>query len=121
MKYCITKDDWQKLLDWASIFAKEIKQDLPVDWDISIDEIQSCIFDTYFSLAKIYREGDLSFTSYCYRYAKNYTLRDLYREYKRLKSNDIDYDIVELRAPDTPISTKIFCNELLEKMDKTDN
>lgn len=93
MKLHLTNADWLKLKNYNEIFAKEIQQSLPVDWPLTLDEISGSIYDTYISLAKLYKEGAMSFTSYCYRYAKQYTLRDLIREYKKLKQQDILFAI----------------------------
>jgi hypothetical protein len=88
MKLNITEKDWLKLRDFNNIFAKEIQQSLPIDWPLTLDEISGSIYDTYISLAKIYKDGAMSFTSYCYRYAKQYTLHKLINEYKKLKQQD---------------------------------
>lgn len=120
MKLNLTHTDWLKLNDWNNILAKEIQQSLPFDWQLTLDEISSYIFDTYISLAKLYKEGAMSFTSYCYRYTKQYTLRKLLIEYRRLKAQENDFDISEIKNKETNLSTKLFCKDLIEKMPKLD-
>lgn len=138
MKLNLTNADWLKLKNYNEIFAKEIQQSLPVDWPLTLDEISGSIYDTYISLAKLYKEGTMSFTSYCYRYAKQYTLRNLIREYKKLKQQDtlfaieleedefkikhqiLELDISKIKNKGTNLSTKLFCKDLIEKMPKID-
>ena len=120
MTYNLTSNDWKKLYKWSGNFAKEIRQKLPSDIELTDDEIKSYVFESYLNLAKIYKEGDLAFTSYCFKWAKQYTLRKIQLEYDKLKKFAFGVDLSDLRTKETNISTKLLCDDLLEKMDKKD-
>ena len=120
MTYNITSDDWKKLYKWCGNFAKEIRQKLPSDFELEESDIKSYVFDAYLNLAKIYKKGDLSFTSYCFKYAKTHTLRNIIKEYDKLKKFAFGVDLSDLRTKETNISTKLLCDDLLEKMDEKD-
>ena len=120
MTYNVTADDWKKLYKWSGNFAKEIRQKLPSNFELEDDEIKSYVFDAYLNLAKIYKEGDLSFASYCFKYAKTHTFRNIIREYDKLKKFAFGVDLSDLRTKEPNISTKLLCDDLLEKMNKTD-
>ena len=120
MTYNLTSNDWKKLYKWSGIFAEEIRQKLPSDIELTDDEIKSYVFESYLNLAKIYKQGDLSFTSYCFKWAKQYTLRKIQLEYDKLKKFAFGVDLSDLRTKETNISTKLLCDDLLEKMDETD-
>ena len=49
--------DWEKLIDFAHIIAKNIRAKLPSDWYITIEEIESEIFDTYGHFIENYKPG----------------------------------------------------------------
>ena len=120
MTYNVTADDWKKLYKWSGNFAKEIRQKLPSDIELTDDEIKSYVFESYLNLAKNYKQGDLAFTSYCFKWAKQYTLRKIQLEYVKLKKFEIGVDLSDLRTKETNISTKLLCDDLLEKMDDKD-
>ena len=120
MTYNVTADDWKKLYKWSGDFAKEIRQKLPSDIELTDDEIKSYVFESYLNLAKIYKQGDLAFTSYCFKWAKQYTLRKIQLEYEKLKKFAFGVDLSDLRTKETNISTKLLCDDLLEKMDDKD-
>ena len=93
----VSRDDWDKLSDYADIAAREIKSALPADWGITVEEIASYVLGVIAHLIDTYKQGATSLTSYCYIYAKPYAKRDLIREYRRLKrqidiSNYLDPD-----------------------------
>ena len=125
-RYNLTASDWTKLQDYATIFSREILEKLPEDYIITLTEVQSAYFDSIFHLAEIYRKNpqddgfSLSFTSYCYKYAKTHTLRNLYREYRRLKHQEAEYDLADISSKELSMSTKLFCDDLLERMDEND-
>ena len=120
MTYNVTADDWKKLYKWSENFAKEIRQKLPSDIELTDDELKSYVFESYINLAKIYKQGDLSFTSYCFKWAKQYTLRKIQLEYDKLKKFAFGVDLSDLRTKETNISTKLLCDDILEKMDDKD-
>ena len=120
MTYNVTANDWKKLYKWSGDFAEEIRQKLPSDFELEECELKSYVFETYLNLAKIYKEGDLSFTSYCFKYAKTHTLRNILREYDKLKKFAFGVDLSDLRTKETNISTKLLCDDILEKMDDKD-
>ena len=120
MTYNVTADKQKKLYKWSENFAKEIRQKLPSGIELTDDEIKSYVFDAYLNLAKIYKEGDLAFTSYCFKYAKTHTFRNILREYDKLKKFAFGVDLSDLRTKETNISTKLLCDDLLEKMNETD-
>lgn len=82
----LSSEDWLKLRDFNKVISKKILDALPKDWKLPIDDIESAVYDTIIRLGSNYKEGPLSFCSYCYKYAYQYTLRDLIAEYKRLKN-----------------------------------
>ena len=135
----LSNADWLKLKYYNEIISKEVQKKLPSDWQLSLDEISSYVYDTFFRLAKTYRNGKVSFTSYCYKYATLCTLNVLFREYNKLKNQQTLFDIEEPEEDDYIVKpqiieyaisndkddkqvfyTKLFCNELLEKMNETD-
>ena len=135
----LSNADWLKLKYYNEIISKEVQKKLPSDWQLSLAEISSYVYDTFFRLSKTYRNGKSSFTSYCYKYATLCTLNVLFREYKRLKNQQTLFDIEEPEEDDYIVKpqiieyaisndkddeqvfyTKLFCNELLEKMDEKD-
>lgn len=81
----LTEKDWLKLNDFAKIFAKKIRKQLPADWGIEEDEIQGAVYDTFLSLLANYKPGAMSPTSYCYEFGCKVTLTALMREYAKLK------------------------------------
>ena len=125
-RYNLTATDWSKLQDYSTIFSREILEKLPSDYIITLTEVQSAYFDSIFHLAEIYRKNpqddgfSLSFTSYCYKYAKTHTLRNLFREYRRLKYQEREYDLADISSKELSLSTKLFCEDLLDKMDEND-
>ena len=121
MKLNLTEKDWLKLRDFNNIFAREIQQSLPSDWELTLEEISSAIYDTYIRLTRLYKTGAMSFTSYCYRYAKQYTLRDLLSEYNQLKQHDSELDISNIKHTNpNHFDNKMLCKELISKMTKED-
>ena len=125
-RYNLTVTDWSKLQDYSTIFSREILEKLPSDYIITLTEVQSAYFDSIFHLAEIYRKNpkddgfSLSFTSYCYKYAKTHTLRNLFREYRRMKHQEAEYDLADITTKELSLSTKLFCEDLLDKMDDKD-
>ena len=125
-RYNLTATDWSKLQDYSTIFSREILEKLTSDYIITLTEVQSAYFDSIFHLAEIYRKNpqddgfSLSFTSYCYKYAKTHTLRNLFREYRRLKYQEREYDLADISSKELSLSTKLFCEDLLDKMDEND-
>ena len=139
MKLNLSTADWLKLKSYNEIISKEVQKKLPSDWQLSIDEISSYVYDTFFRLSKNFKQGECSFTSYCYKYAKLCTLNVLFREYNKLKNQQtlfdieepeeddyivkhqiVEYDISNDKDDEQVFYTKLFCNELLEKMNETD-
>lgn len=82
-----TKQEWIKLCDYARISARHLNRKLPMDWDLSVDEIQGKLMDTVLHLIDIYKAGGQSIVSYCYRLMEITTYRNLMQEYKRIKRN----------------------------------
>ena len=125
-RYNLTASDWSKLQDYSTIFSREILEQLPSDYIITLTEVQSAYFDSIFHLAEIYRKNpqddglSLSFTSYCYKYAKTHTLRNLFRDYRRMKYQESEYDLADITTKELSLSTKLFCEDLLDKMDDKD-
>lgn len=132
--YHISYSDWLKLKSYCENIYKEIQKKLPNDIKLTDDEIKSQFYQSILNLVKIYREGPMSFVAYCYRYAKIYTLSRLIKDYKKLNKfefsaglsylNDTEYefqlDISNDKDDEQVFYTKLFCNELLEKMNETD-
>ena len=132
--YHISYSDWLKLKSYSESVYKEIQKKLPSDFKLTDNEIQSAFYWSILNLVKIYREGPMPFVVYCYRYAKIYTLSQLLKDYKKLKKfefsdglsylNDTEYefelDISTNKDYEETFYNKLFCNELLEKMNETD-
>ena len=85
MKTKITEADWLKLRDWNRQITKRIMAKLPADWYLTSEDVEGAVYDSIISLLSTYKGGSMSATSYCYQYAEQYTMRDLIREYERLK------------------------------------
>ena len=125
-RYNLTASDWSKLQDYSTIFSREILEKLPSDYIITLTEVQGAFFDSIFHLAEIYKKNSqddglsLSFSSYCYKYAKTHTLRNLFREYRRLKHQEAEYDLADISTKELSLSTKLFCEDLLDSMDEKD-
>ena len=62
----------------------------------------------------------MAFTSYCFKWAKQYTLRKIQLEDDKLKKFAFGVDLSDLRTKETNISTRLLCDDLLEKMDEKD-
>lgn len=82
-----TKQEWLKLYDYIKISARNIKRKMPVDWDLSVEDIQGKLMDTVLHLIETYKAGGQSFVTYCYRLMEITTYRNLIQEYSRLKRN----------------------------------
>lgn len=141
MNIKLTDADWLKLRDFNKVISKKIKQDIPVDWDLSLEEIQSAVYDTYIKLLSNYKLGAMSPTSYCWQYAEKWTYNTLMAEYRRLKQQ-YEYDDLfgEDKDDDEPCrhtiikadlehisiddahtrNLKIMVKEIYEKMPKID-
>lgn len=85
MKTKITEADWLKLRDYNRRITARIMAKLPADWYLTDEEVEGAVYDSFISLLSTYKGGSMSPTSYCYQYAEKYTMRDLLREYERLK------------------------------------
>ena len=107
MNIRLTENDWLKLRDFNKTISKKIKQRLPKDWQLTEEEIESSVYDTFIKLLNNYVEGAMSPTSYCYQYAEQYTYRDLIREYRHLKNQEILDDIYGEDKDDKPCRHKI--------------
>lgn len=62
-----TEKEWLKLYDYAKISAVNIRRKMPVDWDLTIYDIQGRVLDTILHLIGTYKAGGQSFATYCYR------------------------------------------------------
>lgn len=85
MKTRITEADWLKLRDYNKVIAKNLKKRIPVDWDLSLEDLESAVYGTFVKLFDLYESGAMSLVSYCWQFAEQYTYRDLIREYRKLK------------------------------------
>lgn len=74
--------------DFNKLISNKIRQRLPKDWQLTLDEIESAVYDTFIKLLNNYNDGAMSPTSYCFQFAEKYTYRDLIREYRRLKNQE---------------------------------
>ena len=89
----LSEQDWLKLRDFNKQIAINIKKRLPTDWQLSLEEIEGAVYDTFVKLLNNYKEGAMSPTSYCWQFAEQYTYRDLIREYSQLK-NQCTFDLM---------------------------
>lgn len=80
---------WYKLDEYNRTITDNILKRLPFDCGFSRDDVSGQVNSTFISLIHNYRRtpNGLSITSYCWKYAEQYTYRDLMREYKRAKRN----------------------------------
>ena len=141
MNIRLTEKDWLKLRDFNKLISNKIRQRLPEDWQLTFDEIESAVYDTFIKLLNNYVEGAMSPTSYCFQFAEKYTYRDLIREYRRLKNQEtLDALYSEDKDDDKPcrhkhgigevpaltvderdsLDRKLETKQLLEKMTKLD-
>lgn len=81
----LNDQDWLRLKDYNGRISRSLVDKLPPDWYLSFEEVQGAVYDSIISLLKLYRPGTQSATSYVYQYAEKYTLRNLLREYSRMK------------------------------------
>ena len=87
----LTEKDWLKLRDYDKSIALRVQARLPGDWYLTLEEIESAVYDTFIKLLRNYEPGAQSATSYCWQFGEKYTYRDLMREYGRLKKQVV-YD-----------------------------
>lgn len=80
----LTEKDWLKLRDYSKLFAGRIQHNLPVDWAITLEEIEGAVFDTFIYLLGNYKEGAMSVVSYCYQFGEKITFNRLSKEYKQI-------------------------------------
>lgn len=88
MNLKLTEKEWLKLRDFNKKIAINILARLPEDWKLPLEDIEGAIYDTFINLLNNYKDGAMSPTSYCWKFAEQYTYRNLMREYKRLKNQD---------------------------------
>ena len=84
----LTENDWLKLRDYNVVIARHIKNRLPLDWQLTTEEIEGAVYDTFIRYLNNYEQGTMSPVSWCYKYAEQATYRDLIREYRKLKAQD---------------------------------
>lgn len=79
--------DWLKLDGFNKKISANILKRLPKDWNLSFDDIQSEVNETFVKLIKLYvpMVNGWSLTTYCYQYAEKITYDRLMKEYNRLK------------------------------------
>lgn len=85
----LTDQDWLRLKDYNGRISRSIMDKLPPDWYLSLEEVQGAVYDSIIALLRLYRPGTQSATSYVYQFAEKYTLRNLLREYSRMKRSFI--------------------------------
>lgn len=126
----LTEKDWLKLNDFAKMFAKSIRKQLPADWGIEEDEIQGAVYDTFLALLANYKPGAMSATSYCYEFGRQVTFNSLMREYKKLKrqvqlvedsdDDEVHHEYVEADIDDyKSLSAHLEDKDLFEQVIKT--
>lgn len=89
----ISQEDWQKLYDFAKSAAGSARKSIPSDWNLSVEEITSVALGVVCRLVQQYEDGAMEVTSYVWMYLEKTLVRDLLREYRRLKKQ---LDIIEL-------------------------
>lgn len=137
-KYNLSENDWLQLDSNATILAQSIKAKLPIDYNISISEIKSVIYDSYiYLLDKFDSTKNNSLMAYIRMYVGKITYSTIIKEYKRLKNQEtFDYIFDEDFDDDEPckhsygkgniksltvdnrknIENKILVVDILEKM-----
>lgn len=89
----INEQEWLKLLDIAKLAAANCRRKLPSDWYITVEEITSAALGEVTHLVEQYEDGAASLTTYVWSLLEKHLMRDLLREYRRLKKQ---LDIIEL-------------------------
>lgn len=84
----LNEEDWLKLRDFNKQIARRIQMRLPIDWHLTLDEIEGAVYDTFIKLLNNYRKGAMSPTSYCYQFGEKWTYQTLMSEYGKLKQQD---------------------------------
>lgn len=82
----LTEQDWLKLRDYCKHTAQDVMRKLPADWYLPAEEVESAVFDSIIKLLHVYKPGPMSPVTWCWRYMEKQTLRDLFKEYRRMKS-----------------------------------
>ena len=83
----ITDETWCSLSSYAEALTNKIVDSEKLPGDISKDEIKSEVYSQFGYLINNYKPGSLSLQSYCWKYAPQRVVEELWKEYKILKDS----------------------------------
>lgn len=81
----ITDEVWCSLSSYAEALTNKIIDSEKLPGDISKDEIKSEVYNQFGYLINNYKPGNRSLQSYCWEYAPQRVVNELWKEYKILK------------------------------------
>lgn len=84
-KIKITDEEWLTLHNFAHKIASDLKTKLPTDWPIPEKEICSEVLSAFLDIIPTYRPGELTLTSYCFKYGKIEANKRLWQQYADFK------------------------------------
>ena len=83
----ITDETWCSLSAYAEALTNKIIASDKLPGDINKDEIKSEVYSQFGYLINNYKPGSLSLQSYCWKYAPQRVVAELWKEYKILKDS----------------------------------
>lgn len=112
----LTEKDWLKLRDYSKLFAGRIQRNLPVDWAITLEEIEGVVFDTFIYLLGNYKEGAMSAVSYCYQFGEKITIKKLLKEYREIIKTHLKFvdNPIDEEYKDIYGHTIDMCHQIVE-------
>lgn len=79
----LTKDETERLQRFAATtLLKTLKENVPSELKHNTQELMSEIWNAYFYLLNTYKAGKLSRTSYCFKYAGQIAMQNIWKEHK---------------------------------------
>ena len=83
----ITDETWCSLSAYAEALTNKIIDSEKLPGDINKDEIKSEVYSQFGYLINNYKPGSLSLQSYCWKYAPQRVVEELWKEYKVLNDS----------------------------------
>lgn len=110
----LTNEETEKLQRFAATtLLNTLKENVPSEFKYDTQELMSEIWNAYSYLLNSYKSGPLSRTSYCFKYAGQIAMRNLWKEHKIQKSFvSLETLIKEPQTMKTPET------EIIEQEDK---
>ena len=75
-----------KLQEYQKAITADILRSGKIPREITFDDALEYVQDACAYLSTVYKRGNLSFPSYCWRYARQIAIRNINADYNRLKS-----------------------------------